>query len=46
MVAWARMTAEQMGEEPAPGSSLTVGDVEGKAEVTVHVAGVPEEIRK
>lgn len=46
MVAWARMTAEQMGEEPAPGSGLIVGDVEGKPEVTVHVVGVPEEIWK
>lgn len=46
MVAWARMMAEQMGEEPAPGSRLIVGDAEGKAEVTIHVAGVPEEIRK
>lgn len=46
MVAWARMTAEQMGKEPAPGSRLIVGDAEGKAEVTIPIAGAPEEIWK
>ena len=45
-MAWARMMAEQMGEEPVPSSRLVVGDVKGKAEVTVHVAGVPLEVWK